>query len=686
MHDTARPWFGVLVLGCWLMTAGTVFGMPELGTLFPHQAEIFTREEGLARLELPPAVLAQCRSDLSDLRIFDASGTEVPFAVDGGLHKGRERVVQRTLQPALVSVEQSRGKGAERRWTEEVYVLEMSREAVDAREGAGWDLVFRAGAPRFVRKVTVESLEGGDASALVEGASLFRLTEPSRERLTVPLPNFETRRLRVRIEGEEGFFLEPTFRLESSRGLGGTSRSEVPLRELSRRRLADRTLVELERPRGLLPDRLLFSSDTGSFQRTVEIWDDGAGAVEERLGEGEIFRLRSAIAVEDLELSLTPPRGDRLRLVILDGDSPSLEGLTVRAVVRRPALVFELPPPTAAGASTGLLRFGGGRAYRPRYDLNQLLPPSGLAHGQGTERVLSLVDDEALGTARLGGIVSNPAYDSSPVLAFAHRPGIALDTRLFAAQRTLEVAGTSEGLAHLRLLPEDLARLRPDRADLRVVDGEERQWAYLLDEGRGEEVRELPVNSQETEEGWTIYSLELPAMPAQVMEVVLETPASFFDRAFELVGREGEAEVVLLSGRLVRRIGDPRPVRLRLSERRIEFLELRVEDGDDAPLEDLLVTGRFSVPEIYFAAPEGIYTLLLDYPEATAPRYELARVRDVVLAAASSSAAAGPLEENPRFDARLRDGEERGQQMLLWVALGLAVFVLVGLTLRLVRE
>ena len=39
----------------------------------------------LVRLDLPAEVLAACRADLSDLRVFDAAGREVPFVIESGV-------------------------------------------------------------------------------------------------------------------------------------------------------------------------------------------------------------------------------------------------------------------------------------------------------------------------------------------------------------------------------------------------------------------------------------------------------------------------------------------------------------------------------------------------------------------------------------------------------------------------
>ncbi len=278
------------------------------------------------------------------------------------------------------------------------------------------------------------------------------------------------------------------------------------------------------------------------------------------------------------------------------------------------------------------------------------------------------------------------SFDATPILAFAHHPGSAIDPRPFSHRRELVVGPSPEGLARVPLGLEDLAVARRDLADVRVLNGEDHQWAYLVGGGAAAATRRLSARVPEVEDGTSRYVLELPAAPAILSGLVLETEAPFFDRDYTLVGFAVGDEKVLARGRLVRRAGDPRPLTVECTATPVERLELRIQDGDDAPLAFSRVTGHFPVPTLYFAAPPGRYQLLLGNPEASAPRYELERVRDLILAVVSTEAEAGSLEENPDFSVRARFAGDKGkQQILLWVVLGLAVVVLMGLTLRLAR-
>jgi hypothetical protein len=137
----------------------------------------------------------------------------------------------------------------------------------------------------------------------------------------------------------------------------------------------------------------------------------------------------------------------------------------------------------------------------------------------------------------------------------------------------------------------------------------------------------------------------------------------------------------------VRHRGDPRPVTIAVPAQRISSLQLSVTDGDDAPLSLLRITARVPRPELFLAAPAGQYTLLIGYPDASAPRYELQRVRSTVLSVPAATVVTSPLAHNPDFAAAARFMSSAGaQQLVLWMVLGIAVLALSLLTLKLARQ
>lgn len=662
---------------------------PALPSLFPLRAELVAPAGRLARLDLPPEVLAACRPDLADLRIV-AAGREVPYLVLEGLAEDEAVEVRASVRPELLSVDRRTEAAAREPGPESGREVRHERFELSAPppppEGERWDLVLTTGRRELVRRATVSA---DDGRPLWEG-SVFRLTGPARERLRIPLPPLPAGALRpdrlvVALEGEDTGFLEPAFRYERVREIAGAERTRVPLAIQERRSEEGRTVLEVDRPRGLVPDRLVIATETPAFDRRVEVWDEGPGAARAPLARSTVYRLPGADPglgpVERLEVPLRDPRGDRLRVVIHDGDSPPLSELGVAAAVRRPALLFAL---SEAGPAT--LYFGGGRAFRPRYDLQELAPALPAA-GEEAEVAGRLYDPAALPEAGLGAIEDNPRFDPAPALAFARRPGAALEPGRWEWRRPLEARPSAEGLVRLRLEPADLARARADLADLRIADAEARQWAYLLEADAARESVPLGVEGPETEDGVSRYELTPPHRPATLEGLTIEVDAPFFDRPFTLTAHRDDEELRLARGRLVLPPRDPRPVEVTFQETRVGRLVLEVEDGSDAPLAIEAAAGRASLPELYFTAPAGEYALLLGNPEAEAPRYELARVRDVVLAVSAGEAEAGPLEENPAFrpGARWLTGSAL-QRTLLWAALLLAVAGLAFLTLRLARR
>jgi hypothetical protein len=659
-----------------------------LRRLFPREAEVRLEKSGLSRLALPPEVLAACRPDLSDLRLFGAPGVEIPFLVDAGTApEGGGEVVQRFQPRVLEATRHEAARAHAPPLRSESFDLEWPTQV--PRTGH-WTLIADVRAAAFVARVRVDGLDGsGGATPLMDRGSIFRLGGAGpAEKLRLPLPAFQGRRLRVLLEGEQSFWLEPAFRMESAASLEPGAPIAVPLEILSSQSADGKTLVELARPRGLVPDRLRLGTTTGTFDRRVEVWDEGAARTTGSLGAERLFRVEALEPIGVQEMPLRPPRGDRLRVTIEDGDSPALQGLGFEGLVRQPSLVFSVTVASPAPAAV-VLRFGGGRAHPPRYDVTGLLPsPPTVAEGARAQAAARLYEPGAVAEAHLGPVHDNPEYDRTPALAFAMHPAAAVDRRIYSHVRPVTVAAAAEGLSRLRLQPEDLAVLRDDLSDLRVADASGRQWPYLLDRDAATALVTWTVAPTTPRRGTSRYDLRPPVAALRSDRLLLDVDGGYFDRPFRIESAVAEGEPALLAaGRLSRAIGDPRPVGLDLPSRRTASLALFVEDGDDATLAIRRATTRVPLPEIYLAAPAGRYDVLLGAPDQEAPRYDLERVRDVVLAVNAAPIAAGALSENPDFSlkARLEGGGMR-QRALMWGVLVIAVVVLGALTLRLAHR
>ena len=696
VHWTIRSGAAALALGMGLIAAHARQPLPSpaIDTLFSWRAPV-TVEEGagsspgrLARLFLPASVLTRTRSGLSDLRLLDAAGREVPFAVDreAGL---RRRVGELATAPAAIrSASQTRSQIEEdvTLWTES-YELSAppNRWSSGARSAEGARLFLRVvtGRSRFVKRLRAATV-GGSPRELLDDESLFRLPDPLRERVRFELPA-GTQTLRVELGGEDGGWLEPTFVWEREIELSDRPEPrtvDLPLDLVSRSQEADETVLVLERPRGVTPLAIVFETTTPLFRRPVSVLDTGSEVALRLLLEGEIRRIGAG--EEELVLpwpATSRPSGGRLEIRVLDRDSPALEDLRVALRLARPALLF------AADARPDRLVWGGARVREPRYDVASLVPALP-AIGERAALARPLLEEEALIDASLGDAEPNPRFDPVSPLDFAMAPGREIDPRTFSHARTLSAPPAEQGLYRLTLSAADQAVLRADFGDLRVVDPQARQRPYLLVRDSGRERVRAGVRSSHPD-GVTLLRLELPSVPLSVAAVLLEVDDPFFERAYTVEGlRDGASEPGILARGLLRRergaIDGSRIVEIPLAAPRIESLTVRIVDGSDRPLAVGGAELEIPAPEVLFPAPAGVYLALLGEPDLEPPRYELESVRSLVQAIDSTEVARGPLQPNDEFSlaARMRRGSGL-ERTILGAALGVAVIALTVVTLRL---
>ena len=670
----------VLLLAATTAAAGDPSALVRL---FPQEADVFVSDARLARLPLPPAVLAACRPDLSDVRLFDRDGNEAPYVVDTGRAAGVAMAETRTVEPKVIDV---------RRWHEtrtdqpprarEEYQIALPD---DSAGDAAWELVIATPRTEFTRRVSVSGAgEDQRPYLLVEDAPLVRIA--GNEHTRVPLPGGVRGTITVVIDGDETDFLEPRFTLESRRTLEpGAELSVVGLAPVTATSNQGTTMLDVERPAGLVPEMLRIDTDTPSFDRRVTVWDVRPGSPDVRLGGGRILRVGTRTPLVQTGVDLAPAHGARLRIEIVDGDSPPLGDVRLSALLRQRSLLIVLQP--NGDAPAGTLRFGGGRAAAPRYDLAALLHD-----GPGAGVAGRLYDPAEVGEARLGPIRPNPAFDDAPALAFAMRPGAVVDARTFAWRRPLPIPAAPEGLVRVRLGPDDGARLRPDLGDLRIVDAENRQWPYLLEPAAAEDWVTLAVGAPTTRDGWTRWQLVPASTPLAANALRLDIGTPFFHRTARISARDRDgSERVLASDPLERDSHDSQAIVIPLPAARVDALELQVEDGDEAPLALRGAAARVTVPALFVTAPAGPYTLLLGDPDAGTPRYDVARARDVVLAVPAIDATAGAAEPNPVFSQATRLAAGGGSRRWLelgavWVVLLIAVVVLGLLTFRTARR
>jgi hypothetical protein len=178
MTARGRARLGV-ALGCLL--AGAARAEPPIGlrALFPKQASVETVGTGPARLPLPVDVLAECRADLSDLRLLGPGDREVPFLVD---RNEGSAPMRHAFRPRLLDVRRETIPAEDRpSRSREVYEIDAPRPRGE------WELEIRSAVDRFDRRLRVEALGEGKArvcSASAAGRATSRRTSRSESRST----------------------------------------------------------------------------------------------------------------------------------------------------------------------------------------------------------------------------------------------------------------------------------------------------------------------------------------------------------------------------------------------------------------------------------------------------------------------------------------------------------------------
>ena len=636
---------------------------PDVGRLFSHEADVVTPSAGPYRLALTPEVLAACRPNLSDVRLYDSSAREIPWLLDsaGRLPLGASERLAFRPAPALEATRARDGTPREPTGFRESYTIAAPGEEPPAR--AEWNLVVDVRRPAFVSSVRVVELgEGGVERELVT-TSVYRMQAPLRERLRFAVPGGRPGRLRVEITGQDGY-LEPLFVWEAVRRARDLTTMTVPLEIAERRSQGGQTILVVTRPSGMIPDRLRFSTSTPAFARALRI-DDVASY------SGEIHRVPTVRDAESLEVRVSQLRGATFTITLDDGDSPPLDDLSIEAVLTQPALVFFEP--------ASVLRFGGGRVRAPRYDLDAL---------SGSWMIDRLVDGTTTPTdAFIGPPRPSPGWDPAPALAFLHRAGVVVPPAEYRMVAPLTVAEAPEGASRFVLSPEALSALREDRADLRIVDSESRQWPYLVTD-RPTETISLTVTAPSRDGDETRYELGLPVQRANPRTLALVADAELISRSVRVVGIDERGdEVTLGSGRLEHAPGQTGSMVVELSSPiRVSELTLVVVDGDEAPLAFSSIEASLETNEIFLVAPPGEYRVLIGNETASAASYDIERARELLVAIPPAPAVLGPPATNPAFHVPGLFEAAGAQTIALWLVLLLAVLVLGVLTLRASRE
>ena len=213
--------------------------------------------------------------------------------------------------------------------------------------------------------------------------------------------------------------------------------------------------------------RIKALEDHGLISRRVALIEErkvSGRPIRTRLGSGEVYRLKledDGPGGEALSFSVGASRGGQLVLEVQNGDSPPLRNLrvTVSGVASR--VLF---PVADGGAWT--LYYGNTATRAPVYDLEMLKMRLGLS--------------PRFVTAELGPETANPRYRPVAPMQFVAPHGAPLEARHWRMVRKLTLPKV-EDIYTVTLAAADLAVLRPDLGDLRIVGDLGRQIPFILE-------------------------------------------------------------------------------------------------------------------------------------------------------------------------------------------------------------
>jgi len=314
-----------------------------------------------AEIRLPWDIFAHCNTGLSDVRVLDDQGREVPYAlrIDRG------------------------SAGSE---SHEAHILENSFAAGKYTQVVGdlghdvpiYDRVrVETAAPDFIVWAEVALSDDSKTWRIVEPrAPIARFRKRSVDGAqTIPLQGLNSRYIRVRIfETKEQFAVTglTVLREESHPAtLAEVAAAFLPANSDDTTETSWTTGLAASR---VPVSRLTFVTETPEFYRAVRISGSDDGKVWNYRGSGVIFRYRQggktreSLSVDFPEWAPEWPKGHLLRADIINGNDEPLHALQLTLLAVPRVLVFK---PQASNAYR--IAYGNDRATSPQYDLSHYL-------------------------------------------------------------------------------------------------------------------------------------------------------------------------------------------------------------------------------------------------------------------------------------------------------------------------
>jgi hypothetical protein len=661
-----KPHLSLLAL--LLLTTGSGFALTP--TEWQHRQKLRVAAPELTKIVLPAGTFDAAQPALSDLRLLDPTGQEVPYLLD-------RDVASRGSEPGSAFGPKSF------RTTPNGDATQLLIETGTAGSLDAIDL--ETSAPFFLKAAHVDiSSDGVEWESMGSAVPVFRQLGAEQLRLSlnrhtaafvrVTLDDFRSRKVDF-----SGAKLHPAPAQAAPPVL-----APLGARITQRDEFAAETVltVALDGRHVPLAGLTLAAKDPLFMRRVVVSIREVNGAIscERTIGSGTIYRValdgESARTQLEIPLNFTPSTRELL-VHIQNGDSPPLTLDGVQAEQHPVNILFNA---TAAGDYT--LLSGNPQASAPRYDLAAFAGEMRAA--SATPVVPSNVEDM-------------PDYHPRESLPEAPLPdvpltGAPLDTKAWSGLKPIQL--TRAGVQELELDVEALAQSLPDGADLRVLR-DAKQIPYVLE--RPVLARSLALTPTPAPDAKrpsvSVWKLPLPQAGLPIQRIVLTTATPLFQRQFrlyeKLIDPDGQAiEVPLAAGAWSRtpEPGAPETKTFPLSNRmRSDTIWIETENGDNPPIALGTSQAAYPVVRLVFkvAETDGL-ALAYGNKAAKAPRYDLSLVAVKLLTSSRNVARLSTGGQNPASPQSHLAGINGGY--VFWVALALVVVVLLVVVARLLPK
>jgi len=625
---------------------------------------------GLIRVVVPPQTFDVAQPDLSDLRLLNSHGQEVPYVISREF-SAPSHASSRSIAPTSF-------RATPLDDTTQLLIETGTSEAIES-------VNLETPVPFFLKAAHVEfSSDQVHWESLGPAMPAFR--QFGAEQLSMVFPKRTAKYIRVTLDD----FRSRKVTFTGATLLVTTSQSQPPIlsplgvKILRRDEFVGETALTLELEGRHVPvASLSFDVQDPLFVRRVEATireNRGSVSTEQIVATGTIYRVALEGTPARSQMSLPvefSPTSRELLVHIQNGDSPPLKLGAVEAEQYPVSILFN-----AEVAGDFALLSGNPQATPPRYDLSVF---TGEMRAANASTVLP------------NPLEKTPSFRPRESLAETPLPdvplsGAPLDTTSWTHRHSLVIA--KPGVQELELNPESLSLSRHDGADLRVIrDGNQIPFEMERpDLSRSIELEAIPSPDPQRP-STSLWQIRLPESGLPIQRLALTTTTPLFQRHFRIYEKQtttdGRIVQIPLASEVWSRTPEPGVSDSRTFEfqqkMRSDTLWIETDNGDNPPLALTSIRAIYPVVRLIFKVQETEgFSLVYGNPVAKAPQYDLSLVASKLLTASRSPAVISQANGKPKPASKAFNGIPAGA--LFWIALALVTISLLIVTAKLLPK